>query len=249
MKTWQKIALIVLIPVAILAFGIWRINVARNAQPAVTPRQNQEPSVTQDETVMPRKLYIDSLQSAQVLVGKPVWIQAGYEFQYYPYRNSRIDFARSQGLLPSVQRLDIRRIAAQKVPASLKSRIPHGNKQVFVVFTMPGGGQQYATAIGYIQGGNSTYYCDQMFYYDDPHKLYNFWPAKIWKAIDQHHPIAGMDQLQVSMAVGVIEQSNATDTSNGTVDYIAGPTTWEIAFENGKATQVTQQKTAPGNSQ
>lgn len=249
MKTWQKLALIVLIPAAILAIGIWRINVRRHEQAVAVPQKSQGPTVTQDEAVMPRKLYIDSLESAQALVGKPVWMQAGYEFRYYPYRDGHVEFAHSEGVLPSVQRLDIHRVTTQKVPAKLESRVPHGDKQVFAVFTMPGDAHEYATAIGYIQGSDSTYYCDQMFYYDNPHTLYYFWPAKIWQAIDQHQAIAGMNPLQVSMAVGVIEQSNATDPSNGTVNYIAGPTTWEVNFENGKATQVKQEKTDPANSQ
>ena len=42
---------------------------------------------------------------------------------------------------------------------------------------MPGDDKQYAIAIGYIQGTDSTYYCDNVFYYDDPHQMYNFWPA------------------------------------------------------------------------
>lgn len=239
MKTWQKLALLILIPAAVLAFGIWRINVSRN-RPVPIPQHSALPNVTQDETVMPRKLYIDSLQSAQVLVGKPVWMKTGYEFDYFPYRAHRVDLAHSAGVLPSVQRLDIRRIMTQRIPAGLASRIPRGDRQVFAVFTMPGNSQAYATAIGYLQGGDATFFCDEMFYYDDPQQLYNFWPAKIWQAIDQHRPIVGMNELQTSMAVGVIQQSDSSDSGNRTVDYIAGPVTWQVTFQNDKAIAVQQ---------
>lgn len=239
MKTWQKLALLILIPAAILTFGIWRINVARN-QPVAVPQLDQGPAITQDETVMPRKLYIDGLKSAQALVGKPVWMKTGHEFDYYPYRDHRVDMSKSAGLLPGVQRLDIQRIVTQKVPSSLASRIPHGDRQVFAVFTLPGNPQTYATAIGYLQGSDATFFCDQIFYYDDPHQLYHFWPANIWQAIDQHRPIAGMNELQTSMAAGAIQQSDSSNVGNRTVDYIAGPVTWRVSFADDKATSVQQ---------
>ena len=137
MKTWQKVALIVLIPIAILAIGIWRINVARNKPVKVQPRY-QERALTQDEMVQPRQLFIDDMKSARELIGKPVWIQAGYELEYFPYKGHRVDFAHKTGLLPGAQRLDIKDIITEKAPASDQSRIPHGDKQAFAVFTMPG---------------------------------------------------------------------------------------------------------------
>ena len=249
MKTWQKLAILILIPAAVLAIGIWRINVARSGEAVVVPQTNQEPTVTQDDTVMPRKLYIDSLQSAHALVGKPIWIQAGYELSYFPYASHRVDLAQNLGVLPSAQRLDIQDIVTQKVPAALADRIAHGDKQAFVVFTMPGSDKQYATAVGFFQGTDSTWYCDTLFYYDDPHQMYHFWSAKIWQAIDQHQPIAGMNELQTQMAVGVVEQSDSSEYGNRTVDYDAGPKHWQVTFENDKATQVQQQQPTPQPAQ
>jgi hypothetical protein len=246
MKTWQKLALIVVPAFLILGIGIWRIQVARNQPVAVQPR-NQERPLTQDEMVQPRKLYIDDLKSARDLIGKTVWIQAGYELDYYPYAHHRVEFAHKAGVLPSVQRMEIRDIVTQKVPASVVSRIPHGNEQAFAVFTMPGDAKEYATAIGTIQGSDSTYYCDNIFYYDDPHQMYKFWPADAWQAIDAHHPKDGMSELQTAMALGVIQQSDSSDYGNRTVHYDAGGQHWAVTFENDKATHVEQQPSAPGS--
>lgn len=245
MKTWQKLALVILIPAAILAIGIWRINVARNKPAKVQPKY-QERALTQDEMVQPRQLFIDDMKSARELIGKPVWIQASYELDYFPYKGHRIDFAQRAGLLPGAQRLDIKDIVTQKTPANLESRIPRGSSQVFAVFTMPGDEKEYATAIGYIQGSDSTYYCDKLFYYDDPRTMYNFWPANIWQAIDQHKPIAGMNELQAAMAAGVMQQSESSDYGNRTVYYDAGPVRWSVTFENDKATQVQQEPPTAG---
>lgn len=245
MKTWQKLALVILIPAAILAIGIWRINVSRNKPAKVQPKY-QERALTQDEMVQPRQLFIDDMKSAHELIGKPVWIQAGYELEYFPYKAHRVEFAQKAGLLPGAQRLDIKDIVTEKAPASDQSRIPLGDKQVFAVFTMPGDDQEYAMAIGTIQGADSTYYCDKIFYYDDPRTMYHFWPANIWQAIDQHKPIVGMNELQTAMAVGAIQQSDSSDYGNRTVHYQAGPTRWAVTFDHDKATQV-QQEPSPGS--
>jgi hypothetical protein len=242
MKTWQKVALIVLIPVAILAIGIWRINVVRNA-PGVAPQRQPERALTQDEMVQPRKLFIDDLKSARDLVGKPVWVQAGYEMDYYPYSAHRIDFAHSAGVLPGAQRLDVQDVITEKLPAGMVTRIPRGDKQAFVVFTLPGDDKQYALAVGYIQGTDSTYYCDNVFYYDDPRTMYNFWPAPVWQAIDQHKAIDGMNELQAAMALGVMQQSDSSDYGNRTVEYDTPGAHWSVTFAHDKATQV--QQTAP----
>jgi hypothetical protein len=244
MKTWQKLALIILPAILIAGIGIWRINVARNRPVTVQPR-NVERHLSDEEMVQPRKLYIDDLKSARDLIGKPVWVQAGYELDYYPYAGHHVDFAHKAGVLPSVQRLDIRDIVTQKFPAGLPTRVPRGDEQVFAVFTMPSDAKEYSTAIGTIQGSDSTYYCDNVFYYDDPHQMYNFWPASLWQAIDQHQPKVGMTELETAMALGVMQQSDSSDYGNRTVEYDAGGKHWEVTFENDKATQIKQTRSGP----
>jgi hypothetical protein len=239
MKTWQKLILIVVPAVLIAAIGIWRINVARS-QPGVVPHPVEERHLSDEEMVQPRKLYIDDLKSAKDLIGKPVWIQAGYELDYYPFAAHHVNFAHKAGVLPSVQRLDIKDIVTEKVPASVEMRIPHGTATAFAVFTMPGDTKEYATAIGTMQGADSTYYCDNVFYYDDPHQMYKFWPPDLWQAIDQHQPKQGMTELETAMALGVMQQSDSSNYGNRTVEYNAGGTHWSVTFENDKATQVTK---------
>ncbi|HEY1501433.1 MAG TPA: hypothetical protein VGF88_17800 [Acidobacteriaceae bacterium] len=245
MKTWQKLALIIVPAILIAAFGIWRINVARN-QPSVAPHPAQETHLSDEQMVQPRKLYIDDLKSAKDLIGKPVWVQAGYELDYYPYAAHEVNFAHKVGVLPSVERLDIKDVVTQKVPASVESRVPRGTAQAFAVFTMAGDAKEYATAIGTITGSDSTYYCDNVFYYDDPHKMYDFWPADLWQPIDQHQPKQGMTELETAMALGVMQQSDSSNYGNRTVHYDAGGKHWEVTFENDKATQVQQGNQGPG---
>ena len=239
MKTWQKLGLMILPAILIVAIGIFIIQRQRNA-PVNLPPKPQERAITADEAVVPRKMYIDSIESAKALDGKTVWVQAGYEMEYFPYKNHRVDYSKMAGVLPGVQALQIKDIVTQKKPASVATHVPGGDKQVLAVFTMPGNPGTYAVPIGDEDAGSYTFYCDQMFYYDDPHQMYNFWPANIWKAIDNHQPIAGMNELQTSMALGVIQQSQSSDIGNRTVDYDAGGKKWTVTFSNNKATSVKQ---------
>lgn len=238
MKTWQKLALITVPAILIAAIGVWRINVARN-QPAVAPHP-EETHLSDEQMVQPRKLFIDDLKSARDLIGKPVWVQAGYELDYFPYASRHVDFAHKVGVLPSVQRLDIRDIVVEKVPANVETRIARGTGQAFAVFTMPGDAKEYATAVGTMQGNDSTWYCDNVLYYDDPHQMYNFWPKDLWAAVDAHQPKPGMTELETAMALGVMQQSDSSDYGNRTVHYNAGPKRWAVTFANDKATDIQQ---------
>jgi hypothetical protein len=241
MKSWQKIGAVTLVLLAVFGLRIYFIWRERNAPMVNTKPQVAERKLTADDVVLPRKLYIDDLNSAKALVGKTVWVQSGFALDYYPYAGHRVEFAHSAGVLPSVEALQISDIITEKAPANLATRIPLGDKQVFAVFKMPNDNKDYATAIGYIQGGDSKYYCDDIFYYDDPHQMYKFWPADVWQAIDQHQPKPGMNELQTAMALGMIQQSESSDIGNRTVDYDAGGKKWTVTFQNDKATTVKAQ--------
>ena len=237
MKTWQKVGLSTLLVLVVFSVRIYFVWKERH-EPMVQKPQRQERPLTNDDIVSPRKLYIDDVKSAKTLIGKTVWIQAGFELEYFPYASHSISFARKIGVLPSVQPLEVKDIVLEKAPPSATSRIPRGDRQVFAVFQMPGDAKEYATAIGYIQGSDSTYYCDDIFYYDDPHQMYKHWPADVWQAVDQHQPKPGMNELQVAMALGVIQQSDSSNYGNRTVHYDADGKQWNVSFQNDKATNV-----------
>ncbi len=76
-------------------------------------------------------------------------------------------------------------------------RIPGGDRQVLLAFTMPKSAdptKEYAVPVGYEQGGDFTFYTDEIFFYDDPHELYKHWGPQIWQAVDAHQVILGMNE-------------------------------------------------------
>ncbi|MBB6145899.1 hypothetical protein HNQ77_003869 [Silvibacterium bohemicum] len=238
MKNLKIIGLVTLLLLVVFGLRIYFIWRERNAPVAQKP-QRVERQLTADDVVLPRKLYIDDLKSAKALIGKTVWVQSGFTLDYYPYVAHHVEFAHPAGVLPSVEPLQIEDILTEKAPANLATRVPLGDKQVFAIFKKRDDNKEFATAIGSIQGDDSKYYCDDIFYYDDPHQMYKHWAADVWQSIDQHQAKAGMSELQAAMSLGMIQQSDSSDIGNRTVHYDAGGKKWAVAFEKDKATNVT----------
>jgi hypothetical protein len=99
----------------------------------------------------------------------------------------------------------------------------------------------YATAIGVMDGAQEQYFTDLLFFYDDPHTIYDNWPKNVWAAIDQHQVLAGMSELQVRMSIGQKTQSDSTTEGDRTVTYDQAGKKWTVAFVNTHATTIKTQ--------
>jgi hypothetical protein len=235
LKAVGLITLMVLLVGGIRGYFIWK---ERHA-PVVVKSRYEERNLTADEVVQPRKLYIDDLKSARTLKGKSVWMQAGNQMDYYPYVSNHVDFAHKAGVLPSIQELKIEDMVTQKAPEAVLNRIPHGTSQVLAVFELPGSPKQYATPVGYLDGSDSKFMCDDLFFYDDPHQLYKHWPADVWQSVDAHQAKTGMSELQVTMALGNLQQSDSSNYGNRTVHYsVAGGKQVTVDYTKDHATEV-----------
>lgn len=240
MKTWKKIALITLGVFAIGAIRVYFIWRERNAPVAETKPKYVERRLTSDDVVTVRHLYIDDLKSAKALEGKTVWMQAGYQIPYYGVAGKHVEVTKRLGLLPNAEKIEIKEFVEQAVPESVDDRVPHGTKQYFAVYTKADDPKHYAMAVGVLKGTDQTFYCDQIFYYDDPHVMYKHWPADVWAAIDKHEPIVGMSELQAMMALGQVVEWSSDSVGNRTIHYTAGDHHWTVVFEKDKATSVKQ---------
>jgi hypothetical protein len=238
MKPGKVVALLTLPMLLFAGWRVWSIYKERHA-PVVVKQGPPEHKITQDDLVIPRKLYIESLKSAkEQLKGQTVWMQAGYQLEYYPYRGGSPVFIQKKGPLPSNQELKVADVVEVATPAKWLSRIPRGDKNIFLIVRMPGDPAEYAVPMGEVQGGSEEFRMDDLLYYDDPHKLYPHWPASVWPAIDQHQVIPGMSELQTMMSVGQVAQSDSNDYGNRTVTYSAGDRKVIVTFVKDKATKV-----------
>jgi hypothetical protein len=237
MKNWQKAAITTLITLAI--GGIYLLVVfEQRRNPGVARQANPEQDLTPDDVAVVRMMFPTSFDDALKLQNTSVWMKNGYTMHYFPFEACRIVFSKSVGVIPSAQRIDIKMVIKAAAPAEVDDGISHGTRQVFAVFALPGGTSLYATAIGAIDGSQEEYFSDILFFYDDPHTIYDNWPKNVWAAIDAHQVLPGMSELQTRMSIGQKTQSDGSSEGNRTVTYDQAGKQWTITFVNNHATTI-----------
>ena len=240
MKTWQKVPIITLITLA--AGGAYLLVVWHHRQdPGVVGRQAPEQRLSADDVAVVRMEFQQHFDDVKELQGKSVWMKNGYSMPYYPYAGGRVQFSKPAGLLPAAQRLDIKKAIKSSVPSSVRDNIEHGDSQVMVVFTLPDEKEQFATPVGLLQGQSEHYYCDLLFYYDDPHTIYSNWPKDAWAAIDAHQVKPGMSELQTRMAIGMKARPDGQVEGSRTVDYDVNGKHIIVTYRGNEATNIQTQ--------
>ena len=229
MRKWIQIALLLAIALAAVRM-IWLFSKRRQGE-APGASQTESKPLAAEYYVVPKKLYAHDLKSAGQLAQQPEWVKEGYRYTYYPYdpATRRVDFKSEAGTLGPIERLDITSVVAQPSPGAA------GQRQVMAVFQKDS--KSYAVPVGFEARGDYTIYADEMFFYQDPHQLYSFWPKPVWDAIAGHQVTKGMNEIQASFAVGV----GMPAPSNGdekTVKYPNGGSPLVVTYENGKATEI-----------
>ena len=242
METGKKAALGATV-VLVLAVGV-RVGMIyreRNSvsTPVAAPGKGKLPD---DAYVFLKKKRPSSLHDVKELVGSTVWVSAGGQMDFYPVAGHKAEYGHSAGTLLGAQPMIIKDAIEQVAPKDATFRIPGGEKQVLLVFTMPAtasgavnAAQEYAVPVGYREGGQYTFYTDELFFYDDPHSLYRHWGPDVWKAVDEHRAIPGMSEAEVQLALGQVSKSGSETYGNRTVVYSNLGKPVDVTFEKDKA--------------
>ncbi|HTW32340.1 MAG TPA: hypothetical protein VMD76_11725 [Candidatus Sulfotelmatobacter sp.] len=237
MKTWQKAGLMTLVTLAIGgAYLLYVFESRRN--PGVLPQTSPDQSLTPDDVAIVRMKFMTTFDDALKLQGTSVWMKNGYTMPYFPYQSGHIVFLKRAGLIPSAQQLDVKKVIKAVPPDEVDDGISHGTRQVFAVFSLPRSPNLYATVIGAIDGGQEEYFSDVLFYYDDPHSIYDNWPKNVWAAIDAHQVIPGMNELQTRMSIGQDQHVESAGEGTRTITYNQAGKKWTITFVDNKATTI-----------
>lgn len=241
-RKFQIILAVFLILAGIRVLLIFR---ERN-EPAPKPAAAPSAAMNADDYVVPTQTHAYDLKSAkEALDGKTVWVKSGNQLYYYPVAGGRVDFKHPMGLLPPIDKLDITNVIQATAPNTKGEEIAPGvrihEEQVMAVFQRERDNDKttYAAPIGASRGGDYTLYINDSFYLDDPRQLYKHWPAEIWQAIDQHQAKTGMNELQVSFALGVgAAEGSSGDYGDRILTYDNGGHPVKVTFERNRATQV-----------
>lgn len=246
MKNWQKFLIPSLFVLVIgsnymLSRGEFAHNSAHIVKVDATVNANQDQKL--DNLAVMRAYFPQYFEDAQRLENTTVWMKDGYAIPYFAYNGDHVDFSNKVGLIPSNQQLDVKKLVKAVEPAGMEDGVARGAQQVLAVFSMPGSEGLYALPIGAVAGQQEAYYSDQLFFYDDPHTIYDHWSKDVWKAIDAHQVLPGMSELQTRMAIGQNAQPLSLNAGDRTVAYDQAGKHLTVRFENNRATSI-QDETA-----
>jgi len=237
MKSWQKALITTLLTLAI--GGIYLFTVWKHRQnPGVIGQNGDSQTLSKDDLVVMRAFFPQHYEDTLRLEGTTVWMKNGYTIPYYSFADGRVQFGKRAGLIPAAQRLDVKKIVKAAAPRNEDDGMAHGNRQVFAVFSLPGSTGLYATPIGTIEAGEEAYFCDILFFYDDPHAIYDHWPKDVWAAIDAHQVKQGMSELETRMSVGQKMHADGETAGDRTVTYNQNGKQWIVTFQNNRATAI-----------
>ena len=227
-----------LILIAAVGIRIGMIYHQRNAPVKPVPTAADE-KISDDDLVFLKKKRPDTMAEIRTLIGTKVWVSAGGQMDYYPFAGHRGAYGKSAGTLLGAEPLIVKDAVEQVAPKSATFRIPGGDRQVSLVFTLPQSAdatKEYAVPVGYRENGQYTFYTDEIFFYDDPHELYKHWGPEIWKAVDSHQVILGMNERQVQLSLGQVSKSVSQDFGNRMVVYANLGKPMAVTFVNNKVT-------------
>jgi hypothetical protein len=163
-----------------------------------------------DYLVVVPKFRINDFKGAQALIGRSLWVKAGYKACYFPLRGGQVLKASpaSQLFEPLEQFL---------VDQVLELAWGH-DRGLFLVFQK--GGQQWVALAG-IRGTDSEYelQLDDLFLPRDPRALYDHWNPEVWGLLARHQITIDMSFVQVSYALGA-----------GELVALGGPSTQVYSF-------------------
>jgi hypothetical protein len=227
----QKIQLFLGLAVLLAGLRTAYILYERHAD-ATQSADKAAPPLNADYYVTPKKFYAYDLKSAKQLTQQPVWVKEGYRYPYFAYdpASHHVNFAKPEGTLLPLQKLEIKDVVLDKAPESGSIR------QLMATFDEDG--KPYAFQVGTVDGDDYKIFADGMLFLEDPHDLYKHWPPEIWDAITRHEVKPGMSQIQVIFSVGVgLAQAGSSDAS--TLRYPNGGKPLLVSYDdNRKVTSV-----------
>lgn len=230
----------VLVAVAAVAGEVFWLHHERNSDWTPVPAAVQQ-LTDPDELVFLKKQRPSDLADLKPLVGTTIWASAGGQLDYYPCAGQHADYGKTAGTLLGADPMVIKGAFEQVAPKAATIRIPGGDKQVLLAFTMPKSADPakvYAVPVGYREGKDYTFYTDDIFFYDDPHVLYKHWGPQIWQAVDSHQVIMGMNERQVQLSLGQVFKPDSDKYGNReSVFYNMGHSI-DVTFVKDKVTAI-----------
>src|SRR5690348_5928959 len=231
-KPAKIIQIVLLVAIAVAAVRLATDLLERHQNPKNAKTTTSERALPSEAYVVPKKLYPHDLKSAQALKQQPVWVIEGYRYAIFPYDkgSKSVNFAHDAGTLEPLERLQSTAVTSQPSPKA------PGQRQILAIFARSG--KEFAVPVGVEDNGDYHIYADEMFYYQDPRQLYDFWPPAIWDAISRHQLTAGMNEIQVDFAIGLGIPDPGDSPERKVVHYPNGGHPLVVTYREGHAVDI-----------
>ena len=235
----KRIQIVLLLVMIVAAVRLLRVFQGRRESEAALELESKKPEAAPlpaDYYVVPKKLHAFDLKSAEQLTWQPVWVREGYRYTYYPWdaARKRSDFDHPAGTLGPIERLEIKQVVLDRSPGSPDQR------QVMAVFAKEG--KSYAFPFGAERRGEFHIYADEMLYIQAPRELYRHWPAETWAAVERHEVRTGMNEFQVTFAVGMGRPEPETEPGVKRVTYPRDGKPLMVVYRDGKVDTVSDKQ-------
>ncbi len=239
MKTWQNVLAMTAVTLAIGGgYLAWVFHERANPGVVGQGKADSAATLSKDDLVVMKEYFPQHYDDLDRFVGTTVWMKNGYSMSYFPYLGGRVDFGKKVGLMAPLERLEIKKFVKALAPAAVHDGIEPGGTQAFAVFTLGGGKEMYALPVGVILHGEEGYYTDMLFFYDDPHKIYDYWPQEVWTAIDSHEVKPGMSELETRLAIGQKVHVDGDREGDRTVTYDVNGKKLDVRYVKNRATEI-----------
>jgi hypothetical protein len=145
--------------------------------------------------VIPRFKVVD-MADAQTLNGKTLWVKGGYRAEFILVDSKRQKIADEERLcLPPMTEIQVSRVF-ECANAKRKTR------KVFLGFIREG--HEFSVRIGLFDDQLEIYRfdLDDLFYLQNPRRLYSHWTAETWLNVETHQIKPQMTYAQVALSLG-----------------------------------------------
>ena len=219
MKNWQKSLIVTLITLAI--GGIYLLVVFEHRRnPGVANQTSSEQKLTPDDVAEVRAMFPTSFDDVLKLQNTSVWMKNGYTMPYFPYEGGRIVFAKSLGVIPSAQRLDIKKVDQGR--RARPGRRRHLARNAPGLRRLHDAGQSQAStpppsASSTARRKSTSPTCSSFTTIPTPSTTTG--PGMCGPPSTRTRLFAGMSELETRMAIGQKTQSDSSSEGNRTVTY------------------------------
>ncbi len=242
---WRKRLQIILLIAVVLTVARTAYVFYERRQPLPAEKKETYSSNLDDYVTFPRVYPFDLKSATKELNGKTVWVRAGNVVPYYRYNAAAhtADLKHQAGLLPPLEKMQVRDVIVERIPASLSAgQVAVVQNQILAVVDRPGQQGSVAAPIGTAVGDDFKFTVNDIFFFADPHELYKHWPADVWAAIDHHQAKVGMNELQTGFALGTGGNVSTGDYGNRTIEYTNNSNPVKVTFEKNRAVSVEAEK-------